>query len=581
MSKVNSPLSFAYKFKKLIYVIVASISFFVSIWLSLALGISVMKGLLLEERVAELNRYLSTVWQYRSGWWQLYWEWFWQGWNNPIGIIAYLPVSIAVCILGIGGFSQCPSLPFTQLRQGRLAGVWHIRHMKFSKNGIVLGKNWQLICLNPSYSALCVAPPGKGKTAGVVIPTILNSPQQTLIIYDVKPELEHLTRKVRESCSSVYILDFVEGQGMYWNPLSTQLIPKDTQEKELYIARITESLVLSQAKGDGNLSYFMDKAKALLTGFMLYLVDAIEQKIPLIGWHETPSEASFPLLIQWLSVLPMEEKALEKVMQQLLHQAMIALSPRIIEDIGSWLKTEPRERATILSVLWRMLEPFRLEVIKRVMSTNSFRYEELRGIPQESPSFKPLTIYIKVKQEDAKLLGGVVALWLEMTMRWLLSHPAQPHEAKVCYLIDEFAQLPKLPAIFEVLALGRSQGINCLMVVQDIWQLERIYETVGLEEILGNTAAKIILGLNNERSAKRFSEMIGERSATIITQAEQIKGKMLTNFQQTREAIIPPERLLSLERGWQIVLYQGFMQFPLKLKTPFYFKEASMRRKIK
>jgi hypothetical protein len=49
-----------------------------------------------------------------------------------------------------------------------------------------------------------------------------------------------------------------------------------------------------------------------------------------------------------------------------------------------------------------------------------------------------------------------------------------------------------------------------LLIGPDFAQIEEKYGKTGLETLLSTTAAKIVLPLNNESVAKRFSEMVGQ-----------------------------------------------------------------------
>ena len=68
----------------------------------------------------------------------------------------------------------------------------------------VVGKfNGQFLMLKETLATLCCAPPGTGKTAGVVVPTIFNSDKLSLVINDPKPELCYSTSGARAKVGPV------------------------------------------------------------------------------------------------------------------------------------------------------------------------------------------------------------------------------------------------------------------------------------------------------------------------------------------------------------------------------------------
>jgi len=98
------------------------------------------------------------------------------------------------------------------------------------------------LMMDETLSALCVAPPGTGKTAGVVIPTIVECDNVSMIINDPKPELDYKTSAYRATIGPVFIMNWA-GQddperGIYypsWNPLSPEHVPFEIEQRDLYV----------------------------------------------------------------------------------------------------------------------------------------------------------------------------------------------------------------------------------------------------------------------------------------------------------------------------------------------------------
>ncbi|MGD9649768.1 MAG: type IV secretory system conjugative DNA transfer family protein, partial [Dongiaceae bacterium] len=73
---------------------------------------------------------------------------------------------------------------------------------------VVLGmRSKKFLMFQETLSALCVAPPGTGKTVGIVVPTILTCNNVSMVINDVKPELADLTSGYRSKYSTVLRLE--------------------------------------------------------------------------------------------------------------------------------------------------------------------------------------------------------------------------------------------------------------------------------------------------------------------------------------------------------------------------------------
>jgi type IV secretory pathway TraG/TraD family ATPase VirD4 len=91
------------------------------------------------------------------------------------------------------------------------------------RGGIVLGRfRGKLLRTFETLSALVLAAPGSGKTAGIAVPTILDLGMAawSLFIYDIKGELYELTSGFRSTLGPVFRFEPKGREGARWNPLS-------------------------------------------------------------------------------------------------------------------------------------------------------------------------------------------------------------------------------------------------------------------------------------------------------------------------------------------------------------------------
>ncbi len=132
-------------------------------------------------------------------------------------------------------------------------------------------------------SALLVAPPGTGKTAGVVIPTILDCDKVSMIINDPKPELKQKTSAYRSTVGPVFIMNWA-GQddpqrGIYypsWNPLSPEHVPFNQEQRDLYIDSMCNVLVADKPGSSAD-PHWTISGRAALSGMVQFIVSKIER----------------------------------------------------------------------------------------------------------------------------------------------------------------------------------------------------------------------------------------------------------------------------------------------------------------
>lgn len=144
------------------------------------------------------------------------------------------------------------------------------------------GKDTPLM-MDECLSALCVAPPGTGKTTGVIVPTILDCDGVSMIINDPKPELKQSTSGYRATIGPVFIMNWA-GQdeperGIYypsWNPLSPEHVPYNPEQRDLYIDSICKVLV-PDSKGANADPHWANTGRAGLSGLVNFIVSKVER----------------------------------------------------------------------------------------------------------------------------------------------------------------------------------------------------------------------------------------------------------------------------------------------------------------
>ena len=139
------------------------------------------------------------------------------------------------------------------------------------------------LMMDECLSTLCVAPPGTGKTTGVIVPTILDCDTVSMIINDPKPELKQSTSGYRATIGPVFIMNWA-GQdeperGIYypsWNPLSPEHVPYNPEQRDLYIDSICKVLVPDN-KGANADPHWANTGRAGLSGLVNFIVSKVER----------------------------------------------------------------------------------------------------------------------------------------------------------------------------------------------------------------------------------------------------------------------------------------------------------------
>ncbi|MBQ7413731.1 MAG: type IV secretory system conjugative DNA transfer family protein [Alphaproteobacteria bacterium] len=206
--------------------------------------------------------------------------------NNPSPIL-YLPY-MAFVLSGAFVVYRIVTNPYSYrpnvFGSGRKATYADVEKMGLFKGFvIVLGRfKGKLLKMPETLSALVVAPPGTGKTAGVVIPTILESPGLSLIINDPKPELCYNTSGYRATQGPVFVINWGAEddpeKGVYypsWNPLSPTCLPPLGPGRDMYIDSMVAVLV-EEPKGGAD-PHWSKTGRNAMSGFLHFICSKCER----------------------------------------------------------------------------------------------------------------------------------------------------------------------------------------------------------------------------------------------------------------------------------------------------------------
>ncbi len=209
--------------------------------------------------------------------------WNYQGEFSLVLILPSLPFIVLPVILVTGSLTNPYKFQSNIHGSARIATFRDIKAMKLFDGFIIVVGKWKgkLLMLPETLSCLVCAPPGTGKTVGVVVPTIFNSKGISLIVNDPKPELCFQTSGARQKEGPVFIINWGEEdepeKGIYypsWNPLSPTSIPPMGPERDMYVDSMVNILVEDPKSGD---AHWSKTGRNALTGFIHFIVCKTER----------------------------------------------------------------------------------------------------------------------------------------------------------------------------------------------------------------------------------------------------------------------------------------------------------------
>ena len=206
-------------------------------------------------------------------------------------------------------------------------------------------------------------------------------------------------------------------------------------------------------------------------------------------------------------------------------------------------------KGTITSTIQSGLYPFTEPDIQYCTCRNDIDLSEVGK--------RPCAVFLIVpdEKENRHVFASLFITQLYKALIDVASHTEKnclPHP--VNFILDEFANIPKIPGMDNKITVSRSRGIFFLLIIQGLNQLEEKYGKVG-DTIRDNCNLLIYVATNDFNTAKYFSDLCGQTTSVQKSKNES-KGKdksKSTNVSLASEPLIRPEELLRIPEGTSIV----------------------------
>ena len=507
---------------------------------------------------------------------------------------------LASCLVSIVVLSKLIVVknPFVLTKKYSSFASWlTIKKMKpniLQQDGFLLGifKNKELKTNEP-LSLLCVAPAGAGKTTGTVIPTILSCDKDSLVINDPKGELYEATAKYRKQLGKVFKIEWKQDKAnwneetVFWNPLSLDNLPSSTAERGNYVDMICAILV-QESKGD---SFWSQSARKTLSAMMLFFIYLKETQHQDTQYQDTQyqdtSIAEVKDALDTIGITDQEAEQSNKtganlgfalLAEQVQNMDLpLSIKERCLNVFASNSANSENTLGSILATISTALMVFNNENVRDITTKNSFNIKNIRGITSNN-QLKPVTVYLISPASEQELFGVLSGIFVEATYKYITSQEMNIVKQSniVRFILDEVAFFPKISAISDGAAIARGYKGSFLLVCQDVAQIKERYGENGLNNMMTNTAFKIILTQNNFETARRFA-LISGKSLKIEWESQ---GKARKKIKKEVN-LIEPTDLMDLPTGKQIVIVQNNAKSPIICNIPFYFKNKTLVKKLK
>lgn len=332
---------------------------------------------------------------------------------------------------------------------------------------------------------LTVAPTRAGKGVSSIIPNLLTHRGSCLVI-DPKGENARVTAGQRAALGQeVHVIDPWGITGMEasrFNPLAW-LDPADPDVAENAFM-LADAMVMRSPNSN---PFFEEEALSLLWGFILYV--AID-----------PRFAAARHLGTVRDMLSLGNTRLFGMLNEMYQHPN-----RIVSFVAERaLAKEEETRANVFASVQAQTVFLDSDKMRDTLSGSgkTFRFEDLKG--------KAMSVYLVLPADRL----GTYGRWLRLLIQQAITCNARNLGVKpaggrpILFMLDEMAALGKLTKVEEAYGLMAGFGMQLWGIVQDLGQLDRIYDK-GWETFIGNSGVLQYYGSRDEKTAAYFSKLCG------------------------------------------------------------------------
>ena len=396
---------------------------------------------------------------------------------------------------------------------------------------------------------------GSGKSTSYSIPNAFQM-LGSYVFTDPKGELYDRTAGfLKQNGYDIKVLNLVNPENSDgYNPLAHI-------SSELDVDVIANTIIKGQ-KSEGGCSdpYWDDMAEMLLKALMYYLIAARpEEEQNLASCSEmvraANSNGGGNLLTELINQLPYDHPAR-------MYYKSIEIAPE--KTYGS-----------ILSSLQSKLGKFDSKEIAEVTSTDTINFSDI--------GTKKTAVYV-ISSDTHTAYDFLLTIFFAQMIQQLYNYADENGgklKTPVFFILDEFANIGKIPDFDKKISTSRSRGISFSVILQNLDQLEAVYEK-SYETIMGNCDTHVFLGSNSFKTVEYFSKALGEKTITrgsksVNRDKNDQRSGYSTSDQIMGRALMTPDELRRMDNDLCIIYEKGLK--PVKARKYYYF-ETNMAKKL-
>lgn len=386
-----------------------------------------------------------------------------------------------------------------------------------------------------------VGKPGTGKGTTAIVPALLQYPGSAIVI-DPKGQNAAITARARGLLGKnhkVFILnpfnvlaDHLNKKGEHvknlagFNPLDR--IKADSDSFVADVRSLAQALIISNERD----SHFPDAARELVAALIMHVC------LNRTGDKRNLGEVRALLSSEGTDATAnnSDKKEAKPSAWELLIDAMTQSNFQPLRQKAAQFAYLTKEVQSIISTARTQLAFLDDPAICKALASSDFRFADLKR--------EKITVYLVLPFKQMEAQGRWLRLLITSALEELTEEP-RPGDGRVLFMLDEFAQLGRLPAIERALALVRGYGVQLWPFIQDLPQLKSVYPD-RWESFLSSAGVVQFFTPNDKMTADYVSDRCGLELATRKGTSESESTSNKSSSSSTSETWEP------LYRAWKL-----------------------------
>ncbi|MGL4788349.1 MAG: type IV secretory system conjugative DNA transfer family protein [Cetobacterium sp.] len=456
------------------------------------------------------------------------------------------------------------------------------------KDGVILGrtKSGKTIVENDKTHISVIAPTRSGKGVGIIIPTLLNWKESSLVL-DLKGENWALTSGYRKNILKHKLLKFApySKDSISYNPLGGVRTGTSWEFKDVQII----ADILTDPGVGKKRDHWETSASTFLVGMILHVLyeKAKEGRVAAFGDlvdYLTSTEA--PLFDRLRELISHEHVRENDVFKDIYEDSQIEgipskTHPIVARTAAEIINKDEKEAASIISSALATLTLFKDPIIRKNTRKVDFKVIDLMNFAS------PVDLYVVVEAEAIDTLSPLVRLLLTQIIGTLCPElkdiNSSPHKHRMMLMLDEFPAFGKVPLLEKALAYIAGYGMKAVIIAQALNQLKNVYGDKNT--ILDNCMVSVYYTPtpSDKETPQLISDILGEKTIKVKNQSSKKMGVGLDgNISENtmgRRLLTPEEVRNKLSDKRNIIAFGG--KYPLMGYKIRYFLERYFSDKTK